>query len=130
MPGGPRLPRFTHSFWSISFDRGGRGESMKASSRRSFLGRCIPAAGLLELSLKSAAAGTDGAASAAVLATKAVGFLPSRQAADGSWSSDSKEPGITALVVAALLRSGRVTPDDPAIVKGLAYLERFLGPKG
>ena len=30
----------------------------------------------------------------------------------------------------AMLRSGRVTPDDPAVVKGLAYLERFLGPKG
>ena len=29
-----------------------------------------------------------------------------------------------------MLRSGRVTPDDPAVAKGLAYLERFLGPKG
>ena len=29
-----------------------------------------------------------------------------------------------------MLRSGRVTSDDPAVVKGLAYLERFLGPKG
>src|SRR5258707_6270291 len=29
-----------------------------------------------------------------------------------------------------MLRSGRVTPDDPAVVKGLTYLERFLGPKG
>ena len=57
-------------------------------------------------------------------------FLRPRQGADGSWSGDRKEPGITALVVTAMLRSGRVTPDDPAVAKGLAYLERFLGPKG
>ena len=29
-----------------------------------------------------------------------------------------------------MLRSGRVTADDPAVVKGLAYLERFVGPRG
>jgi squalene-hopene/tetraprenyl-beta-curcumene cyclase len=103
---------------------------MKASSRRSFLGQSVSAAGFLGLSFRLPAARADDTAGAAELATKAVGFLRSRQAADGSWSSDRKEPGITALVVAALLRSGRVTPDDPAILKGLAYLERFLGPKG
>ena len=64
------------------------------------------------------------------LIVKAVGFLRSRQADDGSWSGDRKEPGITALVVTALLRSKRVTPADPSVTKGLAYLERFLGPKG
>jgi squalene-hopene/tetraprenyl-beta-curcumene cyclase len=29
-----------------------------------------------------------------------------------------------------MLRSGHVTPEDPAVVKGLGYLERFLDPKG
>jgi squalene-hopene/tetraprenyl-beta-curcumene cyclase len=41
-----------------------------------------------------------------------------------------REPGITALVVAALLRSKQVTPADPAIAKGLAYLESSLDPAG
>ena len=72
----------------------------------------------------------DELTTAAELAAKAVGFLRPRQGADGSWSGDRKEPGITALVVTAMLRSGRVTPDDPAVTKGLAYLERFVGPKG
>ena len=52
------------------------------------------------------------------LTRKAVDFLRPRQAADGSWSADRKEPGITALVVTALLRSRRVTPADPAVTKG------------
>ena len=61
---------------------------------------------------------------------KAVAFLRPRQAEDGSWSGDRKEPGITALVVTALLRTKRVTPADPLSTKALDYLERFLGPKG
>ena len=66
---------------------------------------------------------------AAELAGKAVAFLKPRQGRDGSWSGD-REPGITALVVTAMLRSGRITPDDPAIGKGLAFLEQYVGPKG
>jgi squalene-hopene/tetraprenyl-beta-curcumene cyclase len=64
------------------------------------------------------------------LEEKAVGFLRPRQGADGSWSADRKEPGITALVVTGLLRSKRMTPADPTIVKGLSYLEGFVDPKG
>ena len=89
----------------------------------------VPAAGLLGLVLRPCWGWADEPATAAELAAKAVNFLRPRQA-DGSWSGDRKEPGITALVVTAMLRSGRVTPDDPAVIKGLAYLERFLGPKG
>ena len=64
-----------------------------------------------------------------VLEEKAVGFLRPRQEKDGSWSG-TREPGITALVVTGLLRSKRVTPADPAIVKGLGYLEGYVDPKG
>src|SRR5262249_44871091 len=53
-----------------------------------------------------------------------------RQAEDGSWSGDRKEPGITALVLTAMLRSGRVTPNEPVATKALGYLEKFLGPEG
>jgi squalene-hopene/tetraprenyl-beta-curcumene cyclase len=59
-----------------------------------------------------------------------VGFLKARQGEDGSWSGDRNEPGITALVVAGLLRSGKVTPAEPTITKALAKLEQLVSPKG
>jgi squalene-hopene/tetraprenyl-beta-curcumene cyclase len=65
----------------------------------------------------------------AAMTTRALDFLRPRQATDGSWSADRKEPGITALVVTALLRSRRVTPDEPAVTKALAYLEQFVDPQ-
>jgi squalene-hopene/tetraprenyl-beta-curcumene cyclase len=64
------------------------------------------------------------------MVARAVEFLKGRQAADGSWSSDRKEPGITALVLTALLRSGRVSAHEPVITRGLQYLEPFLGEDG
>jgi squalene-hopene/tetraprenyl-beta-curcumene cyclase len=75
-------------------------------------------------------AGAQEPAGAAELSARAITFLRSRQAEDGSWSADRNEPGITAICVTALLRSKRVTPADPAVTKALAYLERFVGPKG
>ena len=60
---------------------------------------------------------------------KAVAFLRGRQGKDGSWSGD-REPGITALAVTAMLRSGRITPEDPVITKGLTFLQKYIGPKG
>lgn len=56
---------------------------------------------------------------------KAVDFLKSRQGSDGGWST-SREPGITALAVTSMLRSGRVSPNDPIVKKAFAYLEQFL----
>jgi squalene-hopene/tetraprenyl-beta-curcumene cyclase len=63
------------------------------------------------------------------LTAKAVAFLRPRQDAKGGWST-AREPGITALVVTALLRSRQVTAAEPVITKGLAYLEGFIGPQG
>ena len=56
-------------------------------------------------------------------------FLRPRQDAKGGWSTQ-REPGVTALVVTALLRSGQVAPGDPLVTKGLTYLEGFIGPQG
>jgi squalene-hopene/tetraprenyl-beta-curcumene cyclase len=103
---------------------------MGVISRRSFVDQCIKTAGFLGFALRPSCTWADEPGTAADLAAKAVGFLRQRQGADGSWSGDRKEPGITALAVTAILRSGRATPDDPAVARGLAYLERFLGPKG
>jgi squalene-hopene/tetraprenyl-beta-curcumene cyclase len=60
---------------------------------------------------------------------RAVRFLRPRQDAKGGWSTQ-REPGITALVTTAVLRSGEVTPGDPMVAKALGYLEGFIGPKG
>jgi squalene-hopene/tetraprenyl-beta-curcumene cyclase len=103
---------------------------MKVESRRRFLDRTITTVGLLGLA-GGPARGREGRPDAAgELVARGVSFLRPRQASDGSWSGDRKEPGITALVAAALLRSRLVTPSDPAATRALAYLERFVGPGG
>ena len=101
----------------------------KTSSRRVFLGSSLQA-GLLGLVLRPTRGRADDRATSEELTGRAVDFLRPRQADDGSWSGDRKEPGITALVATALLRSKQVTPADPTVTKALAYLEGFLGPKG
>ena len=67
--------------------------------------------------------------SARKLTERGIAFLRPRQDAKGGWSTQ-REPGITALVVTALLRSGQVAPGEPVVTKALAYLEGFIGPKG
>lgn len=99
-------------------------------TRRDFLARGAGSLGLLALAGRPGLAAFDDAPSIDALTRKAVNFLKPRQSAEGSWSGDRKEPGITALVVTALLRSTLVDRGEPAITKGLAYLEQFLGPKG
>lgn len=104
---------------------------MKDVTRRSFL---AGTSGVLALSAVSGPrlvrARADEASSADDLAAKGARFLRSRQADDGSWSADRREPGITALAVTALLRSGQAGPADPAVVKGLGHLEQFVKPEG
>lgn len=98
------------------------------SSRRCFF-RQSAAAGVGTLWAGSARARQD-APDASALTAKAVAFLRSRQGTDGQWSADRKEPGLTALCVTALLRSGRVTANDPAVTKALAFLEGLAVPEG
>jgi squalene-hopene/tetraprenyl-beta-curcumene cyclase len=100
------------------------------TTRRQFLGRGAGALGILALGGRPGPSRADDAPSAEALSRKAVAFLRRRQEADGSWSKDRNEPGITALVVTAMLRSGLVTRADEPVVKGLAYLEKFVGPEG
>lgn len=98
-------------------------------NRREFLARSIvlPAAGAV---FAGSRAWAGVAPTADDLIAKGVEFLKGRQSADGSWSPDRKEPGLSAIVVTALLRSKRVTPEEPSISKALAYLETFADPKG
>jgi squalene-hopene/tetraprenyl-beta-curcumene cyclase len=99
------------------------------SSRRRFLVRGTGALGALTV-LGRTSWSADDPATVETLMAKGVAFLRPRQEADGRWSPNLKEPGITALVVTALLRSGRVTENEPVVTKALGYLEQFLGPDG
>jgi squalene-hopene/tetraprenyl-beta-curcumene cyclase len=59
---------------------------------------------------------------------KAVAYLKSQQAPDGSWS-ESRSPGITGIVLTGMLRTGKVSPRDPAAEKALKYIEGLINPK-
>ena len=83
--------------------------SHKTLPRRRFLGQSLaslPAMGYLGARPVCAWARSEpGSPSATAMIDRAVKFLRPRQDAKGGWSTQ-REPGITALVVTALLRSG------------------------
>jgi squalene-hopene/tetraprenyl-beta-curcumene cyclase len=60
---------------------------------------------------------------------KAIAFLEKSQSADGSYSSKLAGPGVTALVVAGLLRNG-VSPSDPVIEKALKAMQKSVKDNG
>jgi squalene-hopene/tetraprenyl-beta-curcumene cyclase len=64
-----------------------------------------------------------------VVVDKAVEFYKKRQGDDGSFSPKFGGPGITALVVAGLLKNG-VSMDDPVVAKSLDYLEKNVQKDG
>lgn len=106
---------------------------MTKSTRRSFLENSAGALALTAIPgvFTGRAAGQEAPkATAEAQIARAAQFLRSRQDANGVWSVDRKEPGITALAVTALLRSGMAGPSDPAVVRGLGYLETFVKPEG
>jgi squalene-hopene/tetraprenyl-beta-curcumene cyclase len=63
------------------------------------------------------------------LIAKGAAFLKSQQAADGSFSAKRAGPGITAVVVAGLLRSGQ-SPDEPVVARALQFLEKSVQKDG
>jgi squalene-hopene/tetraprenyl-beta-curcumene cyclase len=92
--------------------------------------RFLPAA-LAALSLLAAgplAAAESPAAARQKMVARAVDYLRTSQAEDGSFSG-STTPAITALVAAGLLRNG-YSPDDPLVAKSLKYLEGFVQKDG
>src|SRR5262245_36289219 len=103
------------------------------ASRRRFLGQGLAGLGVLGYLSGNPTAlharvqsGTSGVAT---LIDRGVKFLRPRQDAKGGWSTQ-REPGITALVVTAVLRSGEVPSGDPMVARAFKYLEGFIGPKG
>src|SRR4051812_36572026 len=74
--------------------------------------------------LPAADAGADAKDVQAVL-DKAVEYLKKHQSADGSFSVKFTGPGVTALVVAGMLRNG-YTADDPMVAKAIGFLEKSV----
>jgi squalene-hopene/tetraprenyl-beta-curcumene cyclase len=60
---------------------------------------------------------------------KAVAYLRTAQNKDGSFSPRIAGPGVSALVVASLIRSG-VSPKDPLLARTLTYLEKHIQKDG
>src|SRR5579871_6473681 len=60
---------------------------------------------------------------------KAVAYLKSSQSPDGSFSARRTGPGVSALVVAALLRNG-YDHNDPLVASTMKYLEKSIKPDG
>jgi squalene-hopene/tetraprenyl-beta-curcumene cyclase len=58
---------------------------------------------------------------------KAVAYFKATQAEDGSWGKPN--PGITGLVLTGMLRTGKVGPRDPAVERGLKYIEGLINPR-
>src|SRR5438477_2027929 len=62
------------------------------------------------------------------LVDKAIGYLKTNQAEDGSWGA--KQPmGITGVALTGLLRTGRVKSEDPMAAKALIYIESLINAK-
>jgi hypothetical protein len=60
---------------------------------------------------------------------KAADYLKAHQGKDGSFSPKLAGPGVTAVVVAGMLRCG-FRADDPVVARGLAYLEKSVKKDG
>jgi squalene-hopene/tetraprenyl-beta-curcumene cyclase len=60
---------------------------------------------------------------------QAIAYLKKSQEADGSWSAKRTGPGVTALVVAGMIRAG-IPTDDPSLSRGLAFLEKNIKKDG
>ena len=59
---------------------------------------------------------------------KAIAYLKAHQAEDGSWGS-KQNIGITGVVLTGMLQTGKVTAKDPAVEKGLKYVESLINTK-
>ncbi|NLE39612.1 MAG: terpene cyclase/mutase family protein [Pirellulaceae bacterium] len=117
--------------WHCGDSRRGdrRGEYGKAVvSRIALAGLILLGAGRSEAASPSERAGPEPARLASIV-ERGAGYLTEHgQAEDGSFSGFTGS-GITALATTALLRSGR-TANDPAVARGLEYLEKCVQPEG
>ncbi len=99
--------------------------------RRTFLTISAMAAAFIVLERSASAdeaAGVDPQQRKELL-EKAADYLKSHQGEDGSFSPRIAGPGVTAVVVAGMLRNG-FRADDPVVARGLKYLEKSVKADG
>ncbi len=92
------------------------------------LAAVLSGAGLVQAEAEQGRLPPDEAKARDQAVNKAVGYLRTAQAADGSYSAQAG-PAVTALVTTALLAHGR-SVNDPQVARGLKYLEGFVQPDG
>jgi squalene-hopene/tetraprenyl-beta-curcumene cyclase len=59
---------------------------------------------------------------------RAIAYLRSTQAEDGSWSAKSS-PGVTGITLTGMLQTGKITAKDPTAEKALKYIESLINPE-
>ncbi|MBI1372088.1 MAG: hypothetical protein GC159_04925 [Phycisphaera sp.] len=94
---------------------------MMTNRTRGAVGAMVMAAVLMGAMSPAMALDAEHRAKAEATLEKAIRYLRANQAEDGSWSPQPG-PGITALVVAGMLRDPAITKDDPAVAKALNYV--------
>jgi squalene-hopene/tetraprenyl-beta-curcumene cyclase len=99
-------------------------------SRRDWLKVAAVSPAALAALPRFATAAPSGADVKAVV-DKALGYLKTAQKDDGNFATDPRagEPGLTALIAAALIRSG-VPADNPVVAKALKFLESKVQKDG
>ncbi len=93
------------------------------------LAAVVTLAGLAVAGVRSDDAAAPSANDLQAVVAKGIDYLKSAQGKDGSYSPKIAGPGISALVVAALLRNG-VDLQDPTVAKALHYLESQVQKDG
>ena len=58
-----------------------------------------------------------------------VAYLKTTQNADGSWGTAPRNRGVTGIVVVGLLKTGKVTVEDPMVAKALTFIESLVNEK-
>jgi squalene-hopene/tetraprenyl-beta-curcumene cyclase len=96
------------------------------------LSTSLALAGLCNLTPSASAQTKEGpdidAKAWAAVVDKAVAYLQSSQEPGGGWSTSSNI-GVAGVVTTGLLKTGRVTPDDPIAAKALKYIESLVNPE-
>ncbi|MES2788070.1 MAG: prenyltransferase/squalene oxidase repeat-containing protein [Planctomycetota bacterium] len=102
------------------------GSGLSGPSRRQFLGLCALSAAVAGIPNWAFAA--EQPVSLEKIREKAINYLRTSQAEDGSWTSPMA-PGLTGLVITGALENG-VKIDDPMVQKALKHLLTHVQPDG
>jgi squalene-hopene/tetraprenyl-beta-curcumene cyclase len=82
----------------------------------------------LVAALPQAPAAGDTAGTWSHVVDRAIAYLKSTQAEDGSWAG-KQNIGITGIVLTGMLRTGKVGPRDPSVERGLKFVESLINPR-